>query len=173
MSCIIRVWLPIALLLVTAHRLPAPISEIPETTPTPKPKREVISKTKPKPEESLKPKASPSLSFAGTWTGSTVNTWSGDGRRENCVYVIKISNDEKMVWIKWDGAGQNIDYQAPCSRFRETLTWSLKQIGENPEWISTDTLRINANGTASFVETGRYILGPSNTFNHTGTLSRQ
>lgn len=38
MRCIIRVLLPIALLLVTAHRLPAPISEIPEATATARPK---------------------------------------------------------------------------------------------------------------------------------------
>lgn len=36
MSCIIRVWLPIALLLITAQRLPAPISEVDEkATPAP------------------------------------------------------------------------------------------------------------------------------------------
>src|SRR5436309_3053286 len=93
MSCIIRVLLAIALLLVTALSLPAPISEAPETTPTPKPKREAPSKPKPKAEATLKPKAHPNHSFAGTWSGSAGDS-SGRG-----VYVIKISDDEKTVWI--------------------------------------------------------------------------
>jgi hypothetical protein len=72
-----------ALLLVTAHRLPAPISEIPES-PTPAPEQSA----KPKPKRTIKPKAesenserstkrqtpspTPSIQprFAGTWNGT-------------------------------------------------------------------------------------------------------
>jgi hypothetical protein len=48
MSRIIRLFLPIALLLITAHRLPAPIQEIPEPTPASKakqPKSSTVKKT--------------------------------------------------------------------------------------------------------------------------------
>jgi hypothetical protein len=51
MSCIIRVLLAIVLLLVTAHRLPAPISEIPES-PTPSPEQSA----KPKPKRTIRPR---------------------------------------------------------------------------------------------------------------------
>ena len=64
--------------------------------------------------------------------------------------------------------------QLPCNRFHETLTWSLAQETST----ETDTLRINANGTVSFVRDGRIIAGdtfldPGGPYNITGTLSRQ
>jgi cytoskeletal protein RodZ len=69
-----------ALLLVTAHRLPAPISEIPES-PTPAPEQSAKPKpkrtTNPKSQasesttKSAKPQSTPKQSrFAGTWTGT-------------------------------------------------------------------------------------------------------
>ena len=74
-----------ALLLITAHRLPAPIQEVPES-PTPeqsaKPRRTIKSKvtnessessTK-RPASSLKPQSQPTPNrtpFAGTWVGTT------------------------------------------------------------------------------------------------------
>jgi hypothetical protein len=158
-------------LLLTTHPLPAPISEVPETTPTPKPKREVISRPKPNPKAIAKPRVTPSRSFAGTWTGS-----AGDSSG-TAVYVIKISDDEKTVWINWNQTGQPITgpgLQLPCNRFRETLTWTLTQETST----ETDTLRIDANGTASFVRDGRVIAGdtfldPGGPYNITGILSRQ
>jgi hypothetical protein len=62
MSCIIRVLLPIALLHVTAHRLPAPIQEVPEA-PTSAPRL----KSHPLPTAS--PKRADPARFAGSWTG--------------------------------------------------------------------------------------------------------
>ncbi|HXP34585.1 MAG TPA: hypothetical protein VN827_03465 [Chthoniobacterales bacterium] len=168
----------VTLLLVSAHRLPAPIAEETTPTPTPKPKQEATSKPKPKPEAVPKVKASPTHSFAGIWSGSTINSWSGDGKRESAVYVIKISDDEKTVLINWSLTGRTIsgsDYQASCIRFGNTLTWNLKQVGENPTWVSTDTLRMNGDGTVTFIREGRWIGGDylGNTYNNTGTLSRQ
>jgi hypothetical protein len=70
-----------ALLLVTAHRLPAPIQEIPESvTPAPKqpvrPKgRALKSETAPSEARSNRPKPTvaqtKSVQFAGTWAGIT------------------------------------------------------------------------------------------------------
>jgi len=60
----IRLLLPITLLLIAAHRLPAPISEE-ATTPKPQPKREATPKPKPKPEATPKPKPTPNRSFVG------------------------------------------------------------------------------------------------------------
>jgi hypothetical protein len=59
--------LTVALLLITTHRLPAPISEIPES-PTPAP---TVAQTPPPKKSPPKPKSKPSgaTRFAGTWTG--------------------------------------------------------------------------------------------------------
>jgi hypothetical protein len=74
--------LTVALLLVTAHRLPAPIHEVPESpTPTPaeqaKPKKTQAKpksvESEPKAKSASKPSATPApqspARFAGTWTG--------------------------------------------------------------------------------------------------------
>ncbi len=82
-----------------------------------------------------------------------------------------------MVWINWNQTGQPITgpgLQLPCNRFRETLTWTLTQETST----ETDTLRIDANGSASFVRDGRVIAGdtfldPGGPYNITGILSRQ
>jgi hypothetical protein len=162
-------------LLVFAPRLPAPISEETAPTPKPQPKREATPKPKPKPE--AKPKPTPNRSFAGTWTGSTADTWS-NGDTSTTLWLIKISDDEKTALISWRGSGEAANgpyYQATCIRFGSALSWSLKQMGENPTWTCTDTLQLNSNGTASFVHSGSIIAGDYQgmTFNDTGTLSRQ
>jgi hypothetical protein len=169
--------LAVAVLLITAHRLPAPISEAPETTPTPKPKREMTPRSKPKPEATPKPAATPNRSFAGTWTGSTADSMS-DGSKSNTLWSIKISDDEKTVLINWHVSGETTigpGLQAPCIRFGSALSWSLKQLGDTPTWACTDTLQLNSNGTASFVRQGTFIAGDNQgvTYNNTGTLSRE
>jgi hypothetical protein len=180
--------LTVALLVITTHRLPAPISEVPETTPAPTPRRGATPRAKPKPETT--PKPTPSHSLAGTWTGTTITKVSKGGD-SSATYIIRISDDEKTVWINWgsqqpSGAG----HQAPANRSRETLSWSLTLPGfdlnvidvEMPEYLVMDTLRMNANGTASFVREGTYPShvnfwtggpDPGITFKCTGTLSRQ
>jgi TonB family protein len=163
-----------ALLLIGTQRLPAPISETQQTTPAPQPKREPISRPQSKAKTASRPKARSPLSFAGTWTGNVVVTASDGSANPNSGYVIKISNDEKTVWINWNLVGQEITgpgYQAPCNRFRETLTWSPPL----PSQVVTDTLRINPNGTASFSREGRWLGGDNEgiTYTHTGIVSRQ
>jgi hypothetical protein len=168
-------FLAVTLLLITAHRLPAPFSEVPEATPTPKPKREAAPRAKPKTEATPKPAAASNRSLAGTWSGSAATI----GTNETCFFVIKIANDEKMVLISWKFGGENSEFAtsdgppelATCTRFGNALSWSppsLKQIGE----ACTDTLRLNNNGTASFTRT-LTSADRSKTFNNTGTLSRQ
>jgi hypothetical protein len=169
--------LTLALLFITARRLPAPFSEEPEATPTPKPKREATPrpKPKPKPEATSKPAAAPNRSFAGTWTGTTINK-SSNGISGSTNYIVKISDDEKTVLITWSVPGTNTTpYQAACTRFGNALSWSLKQMGENPQWSCTDTFQLNSNGTASYVSEVSWIAGDNAgiTSNATGTFSRQ
>jgi hypothetical protein len=90
-----RTLIAVALLVITAHRLPAPIQEIPEA-PTPavtvsaKPK----PKLPPKPRGEATPKPSPAVSFAGTWRGGTEchALWTLHLQR-----IVIISADEKTL----------------------------------------------------------------------------
>jgi hypothetical protein len=173
----IRVLLTIGLVLTFPHRLPAPIQEAPESTPTPKPKREVVVRPKPKPEATPKPKATPNRAFAGTWIGSTTDT-SSNGDTGSSRFVIKISDDEKTVLINWELNGESAsgsDFQTPCNKFGNTLSWALKQMGENPTWVCTDTFQLNGDGTANFIRKGNWIGGDfeGGTYTCTGTFSRQ
>jgi hypothetical protein len=168
-----RTLLAIALLLMAAHRLPAPISEEPEATPAPKPKREVVSKQKPKAEPTSKPTATPNRSFAGTWTGTTANQDS-NGNSSSTLYSVEISDDEKTVLVNSAEAGTTISgppAQAACTRFREALTWSFS----GSDGMTTYSLRINGNGTANFHREGKYTGGDYDglTYTHNGTFSRQ
>jgi hypothetical protein len=163
-----RALLTIGLVLIFAERLPAPIQEQPESTPTPKPKRETVVRPKPKPEATAKPKATPNHSFAGTWTGSAPTI----GTSETSFYVIKISDDEKIALINWrfGGDATGRDYQATCTRFGKALSWNLK--GENSTWHCMQTLELNSNGTAAFSSTMTTTNGGP-TFRSTGTFSRK
>jgi hypothetical protein len=164
-------------LLLTTHRLPAPFSEMPEATPTPKPKREATSRPQPKPAATSKRTATPNRSFAGTWNGSTDDSMS-DGSKSNTLWSIKISDDEKTVLIDWHVSGTNpsgTGLQAPCIKFGNSLSWSLKQLGDTPTWACTDTFQLNSNGTASFVRQGTFIAGDYQgvTYTDSGTFSRE
>jgi hypothetical protein len=160
--------LTIALLLITAHRLPAPIQEVPEVSPTPKPKREA---TKSKSEATPKPKVTPSLSFAGTWTGVTIAKNAG-GDISSWDYIIKIPSDEKTIWVNWSRAGTKISgsgHQVGCNRIADTLTWTLIYNST----VATETLRITTNETANFVQDVTRSGFFADTWHGTGTFSRQ
>jgi hypothetical protein len=95
--------LTVALLLITAHRLPAPISEIESPTPAPaqsaKPKRTVKPKVNPEASESAtnpaRQQSSPKQSrFAGTWGGIMPEVPWGDVPTE----LIVDQNESTMEW---------------------------------------------------------------------------
>src|SRR5438445_13777303 len=72
----ICLWLALGSLLITAHRLPAPIQEVPES-PTPTPAVATAAQPRKSPP---KPKSKPSgaARFAGTWTGRITADTMGD-----------------------------------------------------------------------------------------------
>jgi len=87
-----------ALLLVAAHRLPAPISEIPEPTATPevkpKPARDVKAEGRPN-VESRDAKSNPAHSFNGVWEGSSdITTEAGNSLGR---YTLVITNSERAA----------------------------------------------------------------------------
>ena len=73
MNLTLRFFLVVGLLVITAYRLPAPVSEIPET-PTPAPPTSIPAIPAPAPAEQVTPNPVASLQgaarFAGTWTGT-------------------------------------------------------------------------------------------------------
>jgi len=167
-----RFLLTFYLLLATSQRLPAPISEEANPTPKPQPKREATPRPKPKP--AAIPKPTPNRSFAGNWSGSVIASASDGSENSSANYIIRISDDEKTVWINWGEVGQDnsgAGYQVPCTRFRGALTWSLTLLDR----LITDTLLINTNGTGSFASEGRWVSGDNAgiTYKHSGILSRQ
>jgi len=172
MRTLTRFCLICCLLFATTQRLPAPISEVPQATPRPKPKQEAATKIRSKPEATPKPKSNP-LRFAGAWIGTIVATAS-DGSSSNYSYLIEISDDEKTVLFRFAAVGSSFSGppdQASCTRFGQALSWSLS----NSSATQTYSMRLNVDGTASFHMEGRWISGDNEgiTFAHSGTLSRQ
>jgi cytoskeletal protein RodZ len=114
----------VALLLITAHRLPAPISE--ESTPTPPPEQSAKPKTKPLPKPKLKSEASESATnpitqrrsskqsrFAGSWVGTMPTIPWG-----NLESVVTIDATETNMAVSWydaadAGNGKTHDHFKP------------------------------------------------------------
>jgi hypothetical protein len=158
----IGVFVMVVLLFVTAHRLPAPISE--ETTPPPKP----AATAKPKPKTvAPKPKPTP-ISFAGTWSGVTSGACSNDGVNHSYAITVTISADERT--ISWQFGGQS--YQHACYRAGDTIRWD----DTNDVVTSTTSLRIAANGRSlSYSAKSTITTWPleGTVCNSTGVLARR
>lgn len=100
-SRIFRYLLLVALLLVGAHRLPAPIQEISESpTPAPteqaKPKKAKTQPVETQPKAKVTPKPSPTPArpkFAGTWKG----TLDGAANGASATIVVSPGEDSAVV----------------------------------------------------------------------------
>jgi hypothetical protein len=138
---VIRLSVTAVLLLIAAHRLPAPIQEIPESpTPAPeqsaKPKVKRANKSKPKSEASESTssvKVHPSSKqsrFAGTWTG-TMQTFPAG----NQTTILTIDPSETNMTVVWFGKravakaaldGDTLRATFPPPPFQpQSHTWSL------------------------------------------------
>ena len=134
--------LAVVLLFVTAHRLPAPISEIPESptpaptvAPTAKPKSKPLPKPKPKSEASASAtnpvRGQPSSKqsrFAGTWVGTMPEVPWGNVATELVV-------DQTETTMEWQESGKQKGHakaklsgntlQASFPAGMTTATWSI------------------------------------------------
>jgi hypothetical protein len=129
--------LTVTLLFITAHRLPAPIQEVPES-PTPKPE----PSSKPKPKRTIKseptrensesstknraPSPTPSLlrnPFDGTWVGGYKTGWAGDVQ-----YTYVISGAGTVIREISDRFGTNT-YNATCDGTTMRWTWKYNTSG--------------------------------------------
>ncbi len=161
-----------ALLLVTAHRLPAPIQEV--ATPPPKSKREAV---RPKTEATPKPKAASTVSFAGTWTG----TASGRIRQVlvgetsfSSNYKIQISPDERTAdWTS--SAWMLAKFNAPVQKNGRTLNWTCQRHDFAGPTTIVCRLEMEANGTARYSESSGLVNGAfkGHGYEVSGTLVRR
>jgi hypothetical protein len=163
-------------LLLTTHRLPAPIVE--EATPTPKPKRPAVSETEspPRKRAGSKPAPTPKVSFVGAWNGTVSGEMHAplSSPSYSDTYHIQISPDEKTVnWTasKWLGA----KFQAPVQKNGRTLRWSYEKHDIAGHTVITASLQMDANGTATFSEKSEIVGGwfKGSGYTVTGTLVRQ
>jgi hypothetical protein len=102
MNRFVKVLAVIGFLVIAAHRLPAPIQETPESTPTPKPRREAVVRPNPKPEATAKPRATLNRPFAGTWSGIVgfKDPFVGGGGDQQCDFVINAEETSMMIRVK-------------------------------------------------------------------------
>jgi hypothetical protein len=159
--------LALALLLITAHRLPAPIQEIPESpTPAldesgkPKPKRTIKPKgTSESPENSAKRKpASPSSQleqhpkFAGTWRGTLPFGLAGD------LHLTLVINNDGTSVTESGGLVGTVNFRA--TNDGKTVSWRSGIVKEIA-WALTP----NPDGqTALLAAKSPYIGSPSAVF---------
>jgi hypothetical protein len=125
-------------LLLATHRLPAPITEIPES-PTPAPEQSA----KPKPKRITKPKVT--TKFAGTWTG-TIRF----GPTLVVEYTLVINSAGSSVQEKSAQWGSHF-YSATCDG--KTVRWQT--LGTDSRWALTP----NPDGKTALV-TGTAVVSP-------------
>ena len=156
----VRVLLAIGMLVVSAHRLPAPIVE---ETPTPKPKAKssrASAENRPKKSAASKP-ASTKVSVAGTWTGTA------SGRINQAVfgqtsfssnYKIQISADERMAdWTS--SAWIFAKFQAPVQKNGRTLNWTTERNDIAGATTVNCRLEMESNGAARYSESSGLVNG--------------
>jgi hypothetical protein len=166
-------WLPLitALLLATAHRLPAPIQEIPESaTPAPaeqaKPKKtqsksravESEAKTESAPKLSAMPKLQGPARFTGTWTG-TIN----QGILGTPQVKIVVNSNATLVTHSSNLSGEMGTHAATINGdtlkwhtgwgWANGLTWTLTLKADGQTAVTTSKSLVAAYGPATFSRT--------------------
>lgn len=95
-----------AVLLLTTHRLPAPISEVPQATPTP---ASAPTASKNPPAASVQSPTSRSRTgrFAGTWTGIVPfkDPFANGGGNQQCDFIINDEENSLTIRVSKPGTG--------------------------------------------------------------------
>ncbi len=156
------------LLLITAHRLPAPIQEVPES-PTPAPAEQAKAKktqsksktieSEPKTKSASKPSAAPApqgpARFAGTWTG-TIN----QGMLGNPQVTIVVNANATSVTHSSNLSGAMGTHAATINGdtlkwhtswgWANGLLWTLRPNPDGQTAITTSKSLVSAHGPATF-----------------------
>jgi hypothetical protein len=145
----------LGILVLTAHRAPAPIHENPES-PTPAPKRKQLHASSQPTQERAPPKPAPekAVSFAGTWKG----TASGPSKQAligtvtmTSNYNLQVSPDEKRVsWTS--SAWMFAHFQAPARKNGRTLSWTYERHDIAGHSNIAVKMEMNPDGTATLME---------------------
>jgi formylglycine-generating enzyme required for sulfatase activity len=104
---------------------------------------------------------SPERRFAGTWRGSGRSRTS-EGSSSTSSYVIRFSDDEKTVWMNWDGPENG--FQSSTRRNGESMTWSVRQHPGNTgfsAWKMDCSLTLHGSRDAAFTAKTVYLAGPN------------
>ena len=147
-SCvrILRVLLSIGLLLTTAHQLPAPIQEVPET-PTPTPQ------SQPNPVPSTTPERAEAARFAGTWAGRIKV-----GKAADLDITLVVNPEATSLLQKSTRLGEQVHQNThPTTVSGRTLSWLGGQTN-NIAW----TLTPNPDGQTALATT-KWATGVENT----------
>lgn len=157
MSLTPRFLLAVTLLVITAHRLPAPISEVPEPTAS----ATLQPKLHAKPQPKLTPKP-PSL-FGQTWMGTVIiqGTCFGQTVKMPFSYTVKVSQDGTTVWTH---AGTQTEFQALAHGNGQTLSWTHQDFdsSELGTAATTFTLRLNSIASATLESDQRSTINGAN-----------
>jgi hypothetical protein len=172
MTFMLRSLLVVTLLVVTAPRLPAPISEIATPTPTVAPK----PKSKQNNVERTKPKQSPFAPFVGVWSGPTTGSLTTDiglnVPATTSATTFRILSDG-MIQSNQANLNQGTT-RASVSPDGHALTWTYQYSDSNGSGQGTASLRLIAPKTASYqVNIIFFASGGKGTMKGSGTLTKQ
>jgi len=105
----IRVFAIAITLLISAHRLPAPIQEVPETTPTPTNGPTIPKKAPIAPAASVESPTAKAKTgrFAGTWTGIVPfkDPFANGGGNQQCDFIINDEENSLTIRVSKPGTG--------------------------------------------------------------------
>ena len=107
----------VALLVITAQRLPAPIRE----EPTPRPQPAATARPKPKVTATPKPRPAPA-SFAGTWNGLITGSYNTAAQ-----WTVVVTPDEKRIAVTSRSGDNAATTTYPCVRNGNVLVFSANQ----------------------------------------------
>jgi hypothetical protein len=158
------------LFFITAHRLPAPISEVPENpTPAPeqasKPKWKRSVKTKPRATSSDNESAKAPVSlgpgrFAGNWSGTISQGIWGNAKVALVINAdgssVKMTAGERPATVN----GNVITWKSGL--FNE-IAWTLTPQGNGTTALVTSKSGLGVNGTATFSRTQNPVASSSTT----------
>jgi hypothetical protein len=145
----------------TAHRLPAPISEITEVRKQRRKPQTAHLENSRTQQAAPQPASRPAVLFAGVWTGSAkghAHTFPVSDKSSS-TYSIQVSPDEKTVSVeeKGNSFGCVRQPQIACRREADSLVWNYEQkVFLFPRITGTCTLRINSDGTAGLADDREY-----------------
>ena len=178
MNTCVRLFLALMLvLLISAHQLPAPIREEPESTPKPKTKAASEESTQATKKKDNKPTLG---AFVGTWTGTVTGSFRSDiglnVSSSNAFRNVKISSDGTVTWFGQSGSstGPPAQSRVILSKDGRRVDWTLQKNEQGGISRGTFSLQLSGPNAAAYQENASFSSSQGNgTIQTSGTLSKQ